>query len=153
MLTSTWASLPAPSDITASTERRSEDASVSPSVRAEGQARVCRWPLLQASHKNDSVTTSAVSHCTQSKHFFIGCFRCWTRQPWPRARTSARCIMGTIYQSHHVLQALNKATVFCASLFFSLPSFSPLSLTLSLSLSLSLPLSLDASFAGAAVSF
>lgn len=59
--------------------------------------------------------------------FFIGCFRCWTKQLQTHARTSARCIMGTIYQSHHALQALNTATVFCASLFFAaifLTSFS-----------------------------
>lgn len=94
------------------------------SVRTQSQVRACRWPLLQDSHKNDTVPTSAVSHCTQNKHFFIGCFRCWTKQPRLHARTSVRCIMGTVYQSHHALQALNTATVFRASLPLSL-SFSP----------------------------
>lgn len=41
------------------------------SVRTEGQVRACRWPLLQVSHKNDTVTTSAVSHHTQHKHFLL----------------------------------------------------------------------------------
>lgn len=94
------------------------------SVRTQSQVRACRWPLLQDSHKNDTVPTSAVSHCTQNKHFFIGCFRCWTKQPRLHARISVRCIMGTVYQSHHALQALNTATVFRASLPLSL-SFSP----------------------------
>lgn len=89
---------------------------ISLSVRTEGQVRACRWSLLQVSDKNDTVTTSAVSHCTQNKHFFISCFRCWAKQPRLHARTSARCIMGTIYQSHHALEALNTATVFSVSL-------------------------------------
>lgn len=103
---------------------------VSLSVRTEGQVSACRWPLLQVPHKNDTVTTSAVSHCRQNKHFFIGCFRCWTKQPQPHARTSARCIMGTIYHSHHAQQALNTATVFCASLSLVLCHLSHLSLSL-----------------------
>lgn len=73
--------------------------------------------------------------------FFIGCFRCWTKQPQLHARTSVRCIMGTIYQSHHAVQALNTATVFRASL--SLPPHPLQSFS---------PLSLSRSFAGAAVS-
>lgn len=95
--------------------------------------RACRWPPLRASDKNDTVATSAVSHRTQNKHFFlIGCFRCWTKQPPTRARTSARCIMGTIYQSHHALQALNTATVFlCVSPLFFHCHLSHLSLSLS----------------------
>lgn len=47
------------------------------------------------------------------------CFRRWTKQPRATARTSARCIVGTIYQSNHALQTLNTATVFSASLFFA----------------------------------
>lgn len=67
--------------------------------------------------------------------FLIGCFRCWTKQTHVHARTSARCIMGTIYQSHHALQALNTATVFRASL--SRSSFFPPAIFLT---SLPLPL-------------
>lgn len=70
-------------------------------------------------HKNVTVTTSAVCHYTQNKHFFMCCFRRWTKQPRATARTSARCIVGTIYQSNHALQTLNTATVFSASLFFA----------------------------------
>ena len=83
-------------------------------------------------------------HTEQASFFLIGCFRCWTKQPPTRARTSARCIMGTIYQSHHALQALNTATVFlCVSPLFFRCHLSHLSLSPSL----------DGSFAGAAVSF
>lgn len=76
----------------------------------------------------------------RTSFFFIDCFRCWTKQPKTCARTSARCIMGAIYQSHHALQALNTATVFSVFAAIFLTALSP-------------SLSLYGSFAGAAVSF
>lgn len=117
------------------THCRAEDAFVTLSVRNEGQVRACRWPRLQVSHKNDTRHLSCVPlHIEQACFYWL--FPLLDQRTQPHARTSARCIMGTIYQSHHALQALNTATVF---LCVSLPSFSPLSL--------------DCSFTGAAVSF
>lgn len=65
------------------------------------------------------VTAHRTSMC-----FFTGCFRCWTKQPQTGARTTARCTAETDYQCHHVLRALNTATVFfffCCHLSLSLP--------------------------------
>lgn len=108
-------SLPALSDITATKNLKMQSSACQSGLRA-------KWGHADGhcfSHKNETVPTSAVSRCKQNKHYFIRCFRCWTKQPQPHAKSSARCIMGTIYQSHHALQALNTATVFFVTLFFA----------------------------------
>lgn len=74
-------------------------------------------------------STSKECHCHHlscvplrtGQAFFIARFRHWGKQLQLHARTSARCIMGTVYQSHHALQALNTATVFWSFVSLSLP--------------------------------
>lgn len=121
-------------------------------IKTWGRRRQPVSPNRGPSESVQMVTASSLSqewHCHhlscvplhKEQGFFISCFRCWAKQPRLRARTSARCIMGAIYQSHHALEALNTATVFCASLSSTLPSFSPLSLSLSAPLPLQLSLS------------
>ena len=95
-----------------------------------------RQPLSQNRGPSEGVQMAAASSlsqewqchhlsCVAQQAFFsIGCFRCWTEQPRPRARTSARCIMGD-YLSIPPCPASSKYSQ-CFLRRLPLPSFSPL---------------------------